>query len=319
MNKSFLKRVEELYNINEDREEVLSYFEGLGYNRKKILTSLSDLRRHRGLKIAYKTNMNTAVFKKEPVNKKIVLFDIETTPLKGWVWSKWNNDLYDGQIIQEWFILGWAAKQLNSDVIESQILYPEEVLNEDDERIIKQLHKYLSDVDVVVAHNARKFDCKRLNTRFIYHNLLPLDFKIIDTLDVARKHFSFTSNRLDDLAKFFKFEGKNKTDFELWANCMEGDVNALEEMRVYNVQDVKVLEKIYKKLRPYIKHHPNVSNISNIGGCPSCNSTDVERYGYYYTHTCKYLRYRCNDCGSLSRGRLNDNSKEKMKNLLVSI
>jgi hypothetical protein len=170
-------------------------------------------------------------------------------------------------------------------------------------------------------HNCKKFDYKRLNTRFIYHNLPPLDFKIIDTLDVARKYFSFTSNRLDDLAKFFGFEGKNKTEFSLWSRCMQGNPDALEEMRSYNVQDVVILEKIYKKLRPYIKNHPNIGNMnSNYEECcPSCGSPSIKRIGMYHTSTSTYPKYRCEECGALSRKRLNENDKEKMKNLLVSI
>lgn len=319
MDKPFIQLIEDYYNKTKDKEEVIRHFLELGYKRKKIDTAISDLRRHKRINIAYSSNRCTNIWKPIPINKKIVLFDIETTPLKGWVWSKWNNNLYEEQIIQEWFVLSWSAKYLNDDVVSSDVLTSEEVLNEDDSRIIKNIYKYLEKANIVIAHNAKKFDCKRLNTRFIYYNLPPLDYKIIDTLDEARKHFSFTSSRLDDLAKFFGFEGKNKTSFSLWSKCMQGNIDALEEMRVYNVQDVVVLEKIYKKLRPYIKHHPNLGNMDNKECCPSCGSTNMIRYGMYYTNTSTYPKYRCSDCGSLSRRRQNENNKEKMKNLLVSI
>ena len=53
--------------------------------------------------------------------------------------------------------------------------------------------------------------------------------------------------------------------------------------------------------------------------CASCGSYNIEREGYYYTNINKFPKYRCKDCGGLSRSRENKNSKEKMKNLLVSI
>jgi len=311
MKNSFIRSV--LFLIDKHGEEkTKEILLKQGYSSKKIRTCLSDIRR----KETYTRKKENCTGKKEV---KVVIFDIETTPLKGWVWSKWNNNLYGEQIIQEWFILSWSAKYLDSDVVESNVLTPEEVFNEDDGRIIRNIHKYLDGCQAVIAHNAKKFDCKRLNTRFIYHNLPPLDYRIIDTLDVARKYFSFTSNRLDDLAKFFGYSGKNKTEFSLWSRCMQGDPKALEEMRVYNIQDVIVLENIYKKLRPYIKNHPNIGNMDNETGCPACGSQNIKEEGTYYTNTSTYPKYRCNECGSLSRKRQNVNSKDKMKNLLVSI
>lgn len=319
MGKTFIKTVEEVYKNNSNTDEVYKHFEDLGYKRRRITTALSDLRRYKKIKVEYKKQRKNNVFDPKIQFKEILLLDIETTPLKGWVWSKWNNDIHGDQLIQEWFILSWALKSLNSDVIESSILYPEEILNEDDSRIIKHIHSKMKKAKIIIAHNARKFDIKRLNTRFIYHNLPPLDYKTIDTLDEARKNFNFTSNRLDDLAKFFNIEGKNKTDFSLWDRCMKGDETSLEEMRIYNVQDVNILEQVYLRLRPYMKHHPNLNNMFNLRGCSSCGSINIERDGFYYTNTSKYPRYKCNNCGSLSRGRLNTNDKDKMKDLLVSI
>ena len=51
---------------------------------------------------------------------------------------------------------------------------------------------------------------------------------------------------------------KMDTDFELWAQCMQGNDSSLEYMEKYNRYDVELLEEVYLKLRPWIKSHPNV-------------------------------------------------------------
>ena len=37
---------------------------------------------------------------------------------------------------------------------------------------------------------------------------------------------------------------------ELWLKCMAGNANAWKVMKRYNIQDVRVTEKLYDKLRP---------------------------------------------------------------------
>ena len=43
---------------------------------------------------------------------KILVFDIETSPLKAFVWSRWKQNIYLDQTISEWFAISWAAKWL---------------------------------------------------------------------------------------------------------------------------------------------------------------------------------------------------------------
>lgn len=319
MKKSFIKELLEYYEKSNDLDETIEHFIDLGFSKKKIATTISDVRRTKGIKLKYKRQLAINIFKSEP-NYHILILDIEISPSKAYVWSRWNNDIHGDQMIQEWFILSWSAKFLNSGVIHSDVVNSFEVLNEDDYRITKHLHDVMEKAEAIVAHNGKNFDFKKINTRFLYHNLAPLNFKVIDTLQIARSVLGNSSNRLDDLVKYYDLGEKTTTTFKLWKNCLDGNEDSLETMRKYNVNDVIILENLYKRIRPFIKNHPNVGNFSDKENvCPACGSYKVERYGFYYTNLSKFPRFKCKDCGSLSRSRDNQNSKEKMRNLLISI
>lgn len=322
MTPTFTNELLKHYNETKNLDETIEYFVKLGFKRKKIITSISDLRR-RGIKIEYKRNGKKNVFKKEfdyEPNYDILILDIETSPSKAYVWSRWNNNIYEDQMIQEWFVLSWSAKFLYSDITYSDVITKEEVNEENDYRIVNHLHNIMEKSKIIVAHNGINFDFKKINTRFLYYNLSPLNFKIIDTLQITKSVLGNSSNRLDDLVKYYNLGKKTDTTFQLWKDSMNGNEDSLEKMRKYNVNDVLILEKLYLKLRPFIRNHPNVSNFSGNGNvCPVCGSPRLERCGFYYTNLSKFPKFKCKDCGSLSRSRENQNSKEKMKNLLISI
>ena len=173
----------------------------------------------------------------------------------------------------------------------------------------------MNECDVLIAHNGAQFDIPKLNSRFIVNGLNPpTSYQVIDTKKVAKSVFGFSSNKLDALAGYFGIETKMDTTFELWKSCLEGDQDALNYMSKYNRKDVEILEKVYLKLRPYIKSHPNLANIEGECCCSHCGSHDIEMLEdkYYYTGVSKFHLYRCKDCGALMRGRTNVAGKVKV-------
>ena len=258
---------------------------------------------------------------------KILIFDIETSPLEAFVFQKsvWKANIGSDKIISEWFCLTWSAKWLYSDKIMSDRLMPKEVLKENDSRIINSLWGLFDEADIVVAHNGDGFDVPNMNTRFLINGLTPTSsYQSIDTLKIARKQFGFTHNGLDALAKIFDIDGKIETNFDLWHRCKKGNNDALKEMERYNRQDVNLLELVYLKLRPWIKTHPNIGLFieSDSKKCGNCGADVTEIKGkYYYTSVGKFPTYRCTnkDCGAICRGRKSVYDKEKRNNLIVSV
>lgn len=239
---------------------------------------------------------------------KVLIFDIETAPIKAYVWQLWKANVSLDAIIKDWFVLCWSAKWLYSSEVMGDCITPQEVAEEDDERVVKSLWELFDKADIVVAHNALKFDVPKMNARFIKHGLNPPSpYKIVDTKAIAQKTFMFSSNKLDALAIYFGKERKLDTDFNLWKNCLQGDQKALDYMFKYNKQDVKLLEEVYIKLFPWAKNHPNMGNYINstVPVCSNCGTANIKLIPdkYYYTQTNKYPIYRCTECGAITRGR----------------
>ena len=245
---------------------------------------------------------------KEVKPLRILLFDIETAPMRAYVWKRWKENISLEQTISEWFCIAWSAKWLYSGDVLGDVLTPEEILKEDDSRIMTNLWNLINQADIIVAHNGDKFDIPKINARFALNNLPPYKPVFsVDTLKVAKYRFGFSSNKLDALAGYFGIPHKLDTDFNLWKRCMEGDKEALGYMLKYNKMDVKILEEVYLKLRPWIKGHPNISNLyhSDKESCGICGNEDLELIEgeYYFTSVNCYPLYRCKHCGAISRGR----------------
>lgn len=247
---------------------------------------------------------------------KILLFDLETFPISSYVWGIWKQNVNQDFILADWFLASWAAKWLDSDEIYSDVLTKEEVLNENDKRVMQSLWNMIDEADIIIAHNAIKFDVKKMNTRFLFHGFNPPShYEVVDTLAELRKTFAITSNRLDYVNKWLGLEGKLPTNASLWSACMKGDEEALAKMLEYNENDVLILERNYLKIRGWIKNHPNINLFNDIEEhqCPNCSSTNLTWKGHKTTKVGRYSSYRCNDCGHIGHSRFSNLSVEKRK------
>lgn len=231
---------------------------------------------------------------------KILLFDIETTPLKVYAWGLYDQTISTKAIIDDWYMLTWAAKWYGEDKVYTGKLTPTESLNKDDKRITEDIWYLLDEADVIMGHNSNKFDIKKLNARFLMHGFnSPSPYHKIDTLQIARQNFAITSNKLDYLNEVLGITRKIENEgLQLWIDCMNGKQEALNTMETYNIGDVIALEELYERLRPWIKGHPNVTEKKDC--CASCGSEDVTLITTF-GKTSKYNIYRCNSCNSLNK------------------
>ena len=130
---------------------------------------------------------------------KILIYDIETAPILGYVWGLWQNNVGLNQIESDWYALSWSAKWLGSP--EDEVMYMDQrhAKNiEDDSKMLKDIWKLLDEADIVITQNGKKFDQKKLNARFIMHGMKPPNsYRHIDTLQIAKRVFGFTSNKLE--------------------------------------------------------------------------------------------------------------------------
>ena len=149
-----------------------------------------------------------------------------------------------------------------------------------DKKLVEKFSKIISEADEIVAHNGNKFDLKWFNTRNLIHNLPPIpQYKTVDTLTIARKHFYLNSNRLDYLGKILLNEGKINAPYDLWKRiCLHNEPSAMDDMVRYCQKDVELLERVWKKLSAYDKpkSHAGVMNGLERWTCPHCGSEDVK-------------------------------------------
>lgn len=166
----------------------------------------------------------------------------------------------------------------------------------DDYHVIKTLHTVLSDADCIVHHRGDAFDKPWLDARILYHGLDPLPpITSIDTYKVVKNRFRLNSNKLDYLGKYLGVGQKLKTSPGLWIRVIKGDKTAIREMVAYNKVDVEVLEKVFKKIQPYVQNHIN-RQLFGATGCPRCGSKKVQSRGTYYAQTRTYRRFVCTSC-----------------------
>lgn len=230
---------------------------------------------------------------------KILIIDIETSPMTGLIWGLWDQNINYKHIQKEGAILCYAAKWLG----ESKVYF--DSLNQSTPReMLRSAHALLTEADAVISFNGINFDIKHLNAQFLVNKMKPpAAFKNIDLLRVARSRFKFPSNKLDYIATRLGLGQKVAHEgMELWIKCMAGNKAAWGRMKKYNIQDVHLTEAVYKKLLPWIKNHPNINLFSDIECCPSCGSGALQSRGTRVTVTGAYHRYQCLSCGSWATG-----------------
>jgi DNA polymerase III epsilon subunit-like protein len=251
-----------------------------------------------------------------PEGAKILLLDIECAPTCAYVWGRWDNNVSQKQVVHEGYLLTYSAKWLGASTIVSNRI----VEAGDDEQLVRELAELMNQADLVVAHNAQKFDIPLIKTRMVALGMTPPSpSKIVDTLRIAKAEFRFPSNSLDSIAAYLGLPRKmSHSGFELWTRCMAMEEEAFNEMLEYNVQDVVVLEEVYMRLRHWSKTHPNVALYTPAGKprCVCCGSEDLTTIEKkYFTGTSEYNVLKCNSCGKMNRTRKNVSEHSKHNSL----
>lgn len=230
---------------------------------------------------------------------KILLLDIETAPNLVTVWGLWNQNVATNQIMDSGYVMCWSAKWVGKDEIMFSSIH-----KDTPQDMLLKIHGLLDEADAVVHYNGKKFDIPTLNKEFLLFDMTPpAPYKQIDLLHVARRQFKFPSNKLDYIAQALKLGKKVKhIGHELWIRCMSQDEEAWKLMEEYNKHDVVLLEKVYSKLKPWIRGHANYSIYGEDHNvCPNCGGKHYHKRGIYYTNTRKYQRYKCLSCGTWFR------------------
>jgi DNA polymerase elongation subunit (family B) len=306
--------------VSEQRLAEISRWIDLGYNEAQIAEQF-------GIKVS--TLHRYMRFRNQVSEPKILLFDIETLPMEVLVWGLYRQQIDYQNVLKEWSIVSWAAKWLFGTKIMGAVVSPTSATIRNDSEIIDGIWKLINEADIIIAHNAVKFDVRKLNARFAINGLKrPMPYRVIDTLKETQKHFGFSSHRLDNINTILRNTRKKKTEYGLWKRCaginttIKDQNKALKEMLAYNKQDIVALEDLYVEIRPWITSHPNLGlyySETDQERCPNCGNNKLIWEGYYYTTVGRFRSFRCKKCGAIGRERISDLSKKERLALAAPI
>ena len=261
---------------------------------------------------------------KKLVGPKVLFIDIETLPILGDVWKLFDNNVGIKQIRKDWSVASIAAQWMHDP---GKMMYRDNRAKRDpydDKQPVAWAWQLMDEADVIVYQNGKRFDKKKLFARMVIHRMQPpSSFKSIDTWEIAKSIFGFTSNKQEYLTEVLcpelkKDDHKKFPGHELWSECVKRNMEAWEEMEKYNKQDVRGLRGVYDRLIAwdgsinFNLYHESTENKCKCGG-------GYVRNGYSYTATSKFQRWRCLKCGSECRGRDNLFTDQKKDSLRVKI
>ena len=242
---------------------------------------------------------------------KILIWDIETTPILAYVWTHWDANVLS--TIDDSYFLSVAYKWLG----DREVTFLRKGMPKgNDKTLVKTVWKLLDEADYVIAHNGDRFDQKKANTRFLKYKLgPPSPYVQIDTLKEAKRHFALASNKLNEIARFLDIGMKTQhAGISLWLGCMDNDETSWSIMKEYNTHDVELLEEVWEELAPWTGQpgvagpRVNMQQWTGPDTCTKlgCGSTNLVKRGFARTKAQEYQTYQCKDCGGYSRALLRD-------------
>jgi hypothetical protein len=249
---------------------------------------------------------------------KILFTDIETQRGIAGVFDRFSNYIHEDRIIVPTRILCFAAKWRDSDKMifkaawnedEQYRVDPDEYL-----AMVQAAFDLLDECDFTVTYNGDSFDLQWFQAEFRRLGLgKPSPSRSIDLIKVSKKNFGrgLMSRSMNWSARHVL--GDQKTPHggtDLWDDIRYGtravQRQAQKIMREYNEHDVEITEGLFENDLPWIGENFALYDSDADDGtprCVKCDSENVNRRGYFHTKTCMYPRWRCNKCGSWSKGK----------------
>jgi DNA polymerase elongation subunit (family B) len=215
----------------------------------------------------------------DTTDQKCLVFDIETSPILARVWGLKDQNIGLNQIVEDWSVLAWGAKWLNTPA--SDVIYADK-RRMTEKALLQDIWKLLDQADIVITQNGKSFDSKRLNARFIHYGMKPPSpYRHIDTYLLVKQVADFTSNKLEYLTdklcvKYKKTSHAKFPGMSLWNECLKGNKEAWEEMKKYNIHDVLSTEELFNKVKAWAPAN-TARVISDTSKCRMCGHTTQKR------------------------------------------
>lgn len=246
---------------------------------------------------------------------RVLEIDIETAPHVAYIWSLFDTNVPIDRLVTPGYTLCFSARWQGS----REIMFHSQ-WTDGNAGMVKAAWNLMNDADMLVHYNGKKFDVPTLNREFVLQGMVPpSNYHELDLYHVVKRRFRFASNKLDFVAQQLGLGSKVRhKGMQLWREVMAGEPKAQATMQRYNVQDTRILGRLYTKIQPWIQNHPNRGMWleGDSPACRNCGSTNVKKNGTERRFTLSYQRYKCGDCGANLRSRFADKG-ERNANILV--
>jgi len=235
---------------------------------------------------------------------RILLFDCEVSPNLVFAWRLGKQYVTIENIHKERKVTcicyKWGGeKKIHS--LEMDMSLHDLTKHDDhaDEKMLKEFCKVYQEADLAVAHNGIKFDISFIRSRVVKYGLPDVAPVVLDDTYLSSKGIGFNSHKLDYLSQYLGIGKKSPHPYQLWVDVMRGSDEALIKTVDYCKQDVRLLEKVYDKLLPYIKTKLNRAVFArNSDLCPSCGVAALVSKGVRTTIALGIRqRMQCSSCG----------------------
>lgn len=230
-------------------------------------------------------------------DQKVLLLDIEWRPTKAYVWRAYDEIITPEKVIENGGLLCVGVKWLGD---KKTTVYSD--WEHGHKPMLQEVHDMMSFADSIVTFNGDRYDLPKLMGEFVLHGFPPPP--PVTSIDVYKttKKLGYFMGKLGFIGPLLGLGKKVEHEgFALWTKVDNGDEKAQAKMAKYCAQDVDLLEKLYLRIRPFIKNHPHMGKVG-ANECGACGSHHVQSRGTRRTRSFKIQRLQCQACGSWQDG-----------------
>lgn len=188
----------------------------------------------------------------------------------------------------------------------------------DDTGLLEAFSEVFNSADWHATWYGARFDLPVVNARIIQNGLQPLrPIPHVDLWKTAR--YQFRTGGGNRLAKWQDFLGisavKTNVRPSVWIKGRYGHGPSLQYIYDHCKIDVKVLEDVFLKLRPWVNVEPARGLIVPVdrGSCISCGGTHLTYQGWKVAKSRRYRQLKCQDCGKWQAETKADTTKGEFK------
>lgn len=228
---------------SDDEIKILSQFETTAKSVYVLYQELINSGYNRTYK-AVKSKVETMPLRKPERyktghGKKIGYFDIEASGLVG------NFSI----------MLSWAIKTRDENEILHSVIKKEHIMSGlEDAILVEELMDAMRQYDVLCTFYGTQYDMKYSRTRACAHDIVFPHYREMQHKDIyyqVRRLFKLHSNSLDSACEFFGIKGKTRIKPDIWRKAKYGDKESLGYILKHNIADVRILERLHKKIERF--------------------------------------------------------------------